>query len=337
MLRVVIAGLGFGKQHVADLKALSADYELVAVCSAREADAELARRWNTNFYLDYKQMLEQEKPDLFIIAVPPALHAEMAVYAMEQGVDLLIEKPVAASIEDANAIIAAEEATGRKTLVGFQRRLYEPVQRVKEAVASGADGRLTGFVIHAAYPKGDRYFEPAYRHYRKTGGGPVSINGAHDLDLISYICGDVDCVSAMKANTVRGYEVEDTAAITLRTKNGAVGTIFLSDCSNTSLDMTHTFYFEHATYAFSCSSFVGNAARNRLRITKNRVETSSQEVYEEISMQQDMHRELIQHLHRIITQGEQPCASTRDAKKSLQIMLAVQESLDTTQTVKVEA
>ena len=104
-------------------------------------------------------------------------------------------------------------------------------------------------------PKPEWYFAQEYKRLRSKGGGTVANNGIHDVDRIRFLCGDVVCVHAMKGNAIRGFEVEDTAAVAMLCKSGVVGTYYISDCSHPLSPYTDTYFAEKATLRFKSSSF----------------------------------------------------------------------------------
>src|SRR5207237_7798811 len=119
------------------------------------------------------------------------------------------------------------ERAGVALLVGHHRRYNPVIEKSRELVRSGALGKLITVVALWLIRKPDDYFEIAWR--REQGGGPILINLIHDIDDLRYICGEIDSVQAMTSNAMRGFAVEDTAAITLRFFNGAIGTVTVSD------------------------------------------------------------------------------------------------------------
>ncbi|MEM1232817.1 MAG: Gfo/Idh/MocA family oxidoreductase [Pseudomonadota bacterium] len=162
-----------------------------------------------------------------IVATPNQTHAAVAVPLLRRGIPCLIEKPIAATTQDARLIVAAERETGTPVLVGYHRRHNPIIARAKELISSGQIGRLT--VVDAKFwlMKPEEYFDQTWR--RQKGAGPIFINLTHDLDLLRHLVGDIEDVSAFTSSAVRGFEVEDSAAILIRFENGALGTVTVSD------------------------------------------------------------------------------------------------------------
>jgi predicted dehydrogenase len=139
----------------------------------------------------------------------------------------MVEKPVAHTIESAVAICDAARRTGVPVLVGHHRRHNPLMKAARELVASGGLGRIVAVAAYDLRRKPDAYYSASWR--RTAGGGPLLINGIHDIDCLRALCGEIDSVMAVTANRTRGFEVEDTAAITFTFASGALGNLTLSD------------------------------------------------------------------------------------------------------------
>ncbi|MCH2077272.1 MAG: Gfo/Idh/MocA family oxidoreductase [Rhodobacteraceae bacterium] len=162
-----------------------------------------------------------------IIATPNQTHAQVSIPLLERGIPCLVEKPIAATTADAKLIVEAERRTGTPVLVGYHRRHHPAVARAKEVVSAGTLGQLT--VIDAKFwlIKPAHYFTQTWR--TREGAGPIYINLTHDLDVLRHLVGDIEEIKAFGSNAIRGFEVEDSAAIVMRFKNGALGTVTVSD------------------------------------------------------------------------------------------------------------
>ena len=172
-------------------------------------------------------MLDAAKPEAVVIATPNATHADIALHCLARGAAVLIEKPVADSVEDARRICAAAEAAGVPAIVGHQRRHNPIMRRAREIVAGGGLGRPVCLTALATWYKPADYFDTKWR--REKGGGPILINLIHDIDQLRFLFGDVATVQAMTSHAIRGFEVEDTVTVLLRFRNGALGTVTVSD------------------------------------------------------------------------------------------------------------
>lgn len=228
-MRIAVAGAGLiGRRHI-ELIEVSPDCVLAGIADPSPAAKEFAQAHGVNCYADHRALLADEKPDGLIIASPNALHLPMALDCAQARVPALIEKPVTDTVAAAQRLCAAIKRTGVPMLVGHHRRHNPIIKAARETVASGRLGQLAAVVGLWLLKKPDDYFDVAWR--REQGGGPLLINLIHDIDNLRFICGDITEVQALTSNKVRGFAVEDTAALLLRFANGALGTMTVSDAT----------------------------------------------------------------------------------------------------------
>lgn len=224
-LAVIGAGL-IGRTHIERARA-SPFIDLVGIADPTPAAAELAQAAGVPCFADHRSLLEQLRPKGVVVATPNVTHARIAVDCLERGAAVLVEKPIADTLEDARRICEASRASGLPVLVGHQRRHNPIMRRARAIVASGALGRPVSATVLCTWRKPHDYFDVAWR--REPGGGPILINLIHDIDLMRHLFGEVASVQALTSNAVRGFAVEDTAVVALRFRNGALGTVTVSD------------------------------------------------------------------------------------------------------------
>ncbi|SFP43385.1 Gfo/Idh/MocA family protein [Tranquillimonas alkanivorans] len=222
-LAVVGAGL-IGARHVAAIRAAQG-VDLACVVDPSDAAAEVAT--GAAHYRSLDAMFAADRPDGVILATPNSLHAEGALACIARGVPVLVEKPIAADLDGAERMVTAAREAGVALLVGHHRRHNGLVAKAKDIVDSGALGRIAAVHGQTWLRKPEDYFDVAWRG--QVGAGPVYVNLIHDVDLLLHLCDRVESVQAMQSNAVRGFEVEDTAAILLRFESGALGTLTVSD------------------------------------------------------------------------------------------------------------
>lgn len=231
MVRIPIALVGAGiiaRTHI-DRLAHSGGMALAAVADPAPAARAVAEAAGVPWFTDHREMLAAVAPAGVIVATPNALHVPVALDCLARGVPVLVEKPVADTVEDARRLADAQAACGVPVLVGHHRRHNPIVQQARAIVQSGRLGRLVAVHAQATFLKPDAYFDVAWR--RVTGGGPVLINLIHDIDLLRFLVGEVEQVLSATSSAVRGFAVEDTAAAVLRFAGGALGTVLGSDAA----------------------------------------------------------------------------------------------------------
>jgi UDP-N-acetyl-2-amino-2-deoxyglucuronate dehydrogenase len=206
---------------------------LAGVWNRTAAKAELfASMYNTKACTDVSGMVSSNRSDLVIVCTAHPFHKQPAIEAAMAGANILIEKPLAADLHDCDEIIEACNANKVRLGVISQRRWYEPVKRVKEAIDMGKIGKPVLAVVTMLGWRDKAYYDSdSWRGSWQTEGGGVLVNQApHQLDILMWYMGEIDEVYGIWRNLNHPYiEVEDTAIAIVKFKNGAVGNILLSN------------------------------------------------------------------------------------------------------------
>ncbi len=224
--KVAILGTG-GISGAHHLGFVEAGAEVVAICDVDERS--LARRgseWKVERrYTDYKAMLADGGFDVLSIAAPTFLHHPAAIAAAEAGKHVLVEKPMALDLAMADAMIAACESAGVLLQVNHQLRSSAAAQKAKERIEAGDVGRITYIRLRQAHDWGGLGVRPSFATKASSGGGTLLDNGCHLMDLARFFGGRVAEVYAQIATLRYEVEVEDTAQVSLRFENGALGSV----------------------------------------------------------------------------------------------------------------
>ncbi len=179
-------------------------------------------------YADYHEMLEKEKPDLVAIATESGKHAAIACDCIEAGCNLIIEKPIALSLADADSIIQKAKGKGVKVCASHQNRFNKSICKIREAVEKGRFGRMFYGTAHIRWCRNYEYYARA--HWRGTweqDGGALMNQCIHNIDLLRWMMGDeIDEVMGMTDRLNHDYiEAEDFGAALVKFRNGAYGII----------------------------------------------------------------------------------------------------------------
>ncbi len=226
-LPIAVIGTGLiGRTHI-DRALRSSSVELVGIADPTPGAADLARSLGVPGFADHRSLLAKVKPKGAVVATPNVTHAQITIDCLERGAAVLVEKPIADTLEDGQRICEASRASGLPVLVGHQRRHNPITRRAKAIVGAGTLGRPVSVTVLCTWLKPREYFDVAWR--RQPGGGPILINLIHDIDLMRHLYGEIECVLALASNAVRGFEVEDSAAVALRFRSGALGTVSVCD------------------------------------------------------------------------------------------------------------
>ncbi|MCY1720639.1 Gfo/Idh/MocA family oxidoreductase [Prolixibacteraceae bacterium Z1-6] len=230
-----LAILGCGKVAHLHAKAIQnlSNAELVGVWSRTTKSAqEFGAQYNVSAYSGIEDLVRKEKVDLVIVCTPHPFHLNPVVEAAGAGANVLVEKPLASTLEDADEMIAACKHAGVKLCVVSQRRWYEPVIRVKAAIDAGKIGKPVFGTINMLGWRDKAYYDAdEWRGTWRMEGGGVLVNQApHQLDILLWFMGEIDEVYGQWKNLNHPYiEVEDTAVAIVKFKNGGIGNIIVSN------------------------------------------------------------------------------------------------------------
>lgn len=202
------------------------------IVATADVDEERARSkaeiWNAeSYYSDYKQLLARKDVDAVDICSPHYLHAEMSVAAAKAKKHILLEKPIATTIEEADQIVRAVRSANVKLMVAFNRRFMLANRRMKELVSAGAIGRIFLAAVEvggfAEYPSG------SWRASIKESGGGALAGAIHAIDQLRWLVGEVSAVQASaEILTRKDVEIDDSSIALLKFQSGALGCLAAS-------------------------------------------------------------------------------------------------------------
>jgi len=231
-VRTAIVGCGkVAHLHAAALARLP-ESEFVAVCDADgDRASAFGERYGVRPFTDCAEMIRGAGVEALVVCTPHPLHAAPAIAAAEAGVHVLVEKPLAATVADCDAMIAAARRSGVVLGVVSQRRFFEPVARMKQAIDAGKLGTpVLGAITMYSWRDEAYYRSDPWRGSWDTEGGGVLINQSpHHIDILLWLMGPVVEVVGRWANLNHPYvEVEDTAVAVLRFASGGLGSMLVS-------------------------------------------------------------------------------------------------------------
>ncbi len=232
-LKTAIVGCG----KVGDLHAESfinlEESEFTAVCGRfQEKTEQYAAKYGVKAYTDVSEMVTKEKIDVVNICTPHPNHRIPAIEAMEAGAHVLIEKPLASTLEDCDAMIEVSEKTGKKIGMIGQRRWLSPVKRVKDAIDSGKIGKPVFGTVNMLGWRDKTYYEsdPWRGKWKEEGGGVLVNQAPHQLDILQWYMGEPEELYGHWSNFNHPYiEVEDTANAIIKFKGGGIANIIVSN------------------------------------------------------------------------------------------------------------
>lgn len=346
-VRIAVAGAGLiGKTHI-KLVSENEHSELASIIDPSPAAQDIAKEYGVPVYSSLEALFAQDKPDGVILATPNRLHAIQAHECINAGVPAIVEKPVTDSIDDAIELLKHANRENAKMLVGHHRAYSPLLEKAKSIIDSGELGKTVSIMGSAVFYKPDYYFdEGAWRKVK--GGGPILINMIHEIGNLRHLVGDIVGVQAMNSSVTRGFDVEDTAVISLRFANGTLGSFMLSDASASprSWEQTSQENKSYATYPNEdCYHVAGT--NGSLSIPTMQVKSfdsgvtpswwnAMEERQESIEREDPLKRQLDHFCALICGHAEQPKVSIYDGLQNLLVIDAIIKATETEQYVPVQ-
>ena len=226
-IRVALVGCGRISRNHFDALAAVEGLQLAAVCDSDEARARTAgEALGVPWFRSYETMLQDAECEVVTIATPSGLHPQHGVMAARAGKHVVTEKPMAISLDGADALVKACDDAGVHLFVVKQNRLNPPIQLLKRAIDRGRFGRIYLANCTVRWARPQEYYEQApWRGTWEFDGGAFMNQASHYVDLIQWLVGPVESVVAKTATLARRIETEDSGVAVLKFRSGALGTI----------------------------------------------------------------------------------------------------------------
>jgi predicted dehydrogenase len=343
-----IIGAGMVARYHATAIGRTPGARLVAISRSDPARTdEAATQFGVPCLADYTTLLARDDVDAVCICTPSGLHAEQTIAAARAGKHVLVEKPIALTLADADAMIAACAQAGVRLGVALQRRTEPEFQHLRAAVAAGELGRLVLGSISMPYLRTQSYYDSA--DWRGTwaldGGGALMNQGIHLVDLLLWLLGDVAEVRATAATLAHTIEVEDCVAATMRFVNGALGSIMATTAAAPGFPHRVEIYGDRGGAQIEGEQIVRWECENREPRTENQESRmgTGRVNREPIAAGAGAsptgigaigHTRLLEDFVAAIREGRDSLASGREGRRSLALVLAVYEAAQTGQSVQ---
>lgn len=338
--------IGCGRIATNHIKAaLSNNLELVALCDIDlDKINELLDRHQSivrekvKKYADYKAMLLENKLDLVGIATESGSHAEIAIYCINSGINIIIEKPMAMSMKDANEIISLSNEKNVKVSACHQNRFNIAIQELKKAIESNRFGKISHGSIHVRWNRNKSYYTQApWRGTWEQDGGALMNQCIHGIDLLRWLMGsEIDEIYGQTRQRLHNYlETEDVGVAIVKFKNGAIATIEgTTNVYPKNLEETLYIFGEKGTVK------VGGTSTNNIEVwefedvaendikNKNLVEQTS-------NVYGNGHTSIYSNMIDSIKNDCQPYVNAVDGKNALEVVLAIYKSQKEGKPVKL--
>lgn len=338
--------IGCGRIAINHIKAvLKNKLEFVAACDV-ELDkidilfnkANLENRESVKRYTDYKEMLTENEIDLVGISTESGVHAEIALYCIDHGVNCIIEKPIAMSIQDADEIIRRSEERGVKVAACHQNRFNLAVQELRGALEAGRFGKLSHGSIHVRWNRNEDYYTQApWRGKWASDGGALMNQCIHGIDLLRWMFGDeVEEVYGQTRQQFHDYlEAEDVGMAVVKFRNGAIATIEgTTNVYPQNLEETLYVFGEKGTVK------VGGKSTNNIDVwqfaDEDDTDSQKRELQEQTSnVYGNGHSSLYGDMIKAIQENRKPYVDAMAGRNALELVLAIYKSQKTGLPVKL--
>lgn len=318
------------KKHLESLRQLDSA-EIVAVSDLDLSRAEkTGKEYGVPYYQDYRTMLEKERVDVVTILTPSGDHAERVLDLVKFGKHIVVEKPMALRLEDADAMIRACDTAGVKLFVVKQNRYNVPVRALRAAIDAGRFGRLVMGTVRVRWCRKPEYYSSApWRGTWALDGGVLTNQASHHIDMLEWLLGEVESVTAMTATRLAPIEAEDTAVAILRFRSGALGVI-----EATTAVRPRDLEGSVSVLGETGSVVIGGFAMDNLQTWQfNEAIPEDSDVFTKHAKNPTdfawNHREYLRAVVQTIQSGQKALVDGLEGRKSLELINALYESVET--------
>jgi UDP-N-acetyl-2-amino-2-deoxyglucuronate dehydrogenase len=233
MVNFGIIGCGkIGNRHANFLNEMEGIRILGVADIVEKRAKELSLKYKTMFTTNYRDLINHPEIDVINICTPSGMHAQMSFDALNAGKHVICEKPMALSIDDADKMIEASQKNNKKLFIVKQNRYNVPIKILRDALEKGMFGKIYTIQANVVWNRRPEYYSEAdWRGTKKLDGGALATQASHFLDILQWTGGEVESVFAKNDKFVHDIETEDTGAVILKFKSGALGTIYYTNCA----------------------------------------------------------------------------------------------------------
>lgn len=340
MLKVAIIGAGaISDAHIEGFLEFRDRCKIVAVCNTTVEKATNkieTYKLDAKAVQDYKDLLNEDI-DLVSICTPPFTHAEIAVDFLQAGKHVLIEKPMAASLEECDRINEAAERSGKIVSVIAQTRFKEPLMKLKSVIDSGIAGKIVHSQVDSHWWRGYSYYDLWWRGtWEKEGGGPTLNHAVHHIDLLLWMRGSPSKVLASMSNVAHdNAEVEDLSIAILHYPDGSLGQI-TSSVVHHGEEQHIIFQGEKARISYPWKVAANKARSNGFPERDPEMESQIQSYYDSLpDLAYEGHTAQIENVLTAIEKGTPVLIDGISARKTLELITAIYKSASTGTAVEL--
>jgi UDP-N-acetyl-2-amino-2-deoxyglucuronate dehydrogenase len=311
---------------------------LTAVCDINSAKAKMAaEKFNVPYFIDMHEMMSKVDIDVVVVLTESGNHCKNVLSLAPYGKHIVVEKPMALTISDADLMIKACDEANIRLFIVKQNRFNVPVVKLREALEQDKFGQLVLGTVRVRWCRPQAYYDQdTWRGTWKMDGGILTNQASHHVDLLEWMMGEVESVQAMGNTALVDIEVEDTAVVILKFKSGALGVIEATGATRPKdLEGSLSILGEKGTVV------IGGFAVNKIETWSFTDETAGDvEVKEKYSVNPPNvygfgHQAYYDHVVDSITSGKNHLVDGLEGRKSLELINAIYESIETGKKVNL--
>ncbi|MBJ9988861.1 Gfo/Idh/MocA family protein [Paenibacillus sp. S28] len=340
MIKVAIIGTGaISSAHIEGYLRLKDRCQIVALCDLYPEKAEAKREQyglDAVIVKDYKELLDQEI-DLVSVCMPPFEHAPVTIDFQNAGSHVIVEKPMASSLEECDAMIKAAEQSGKVLSVIAQNRFRNPIMKLKHVIDSGLAGRILHAQVDSHWWRGHCYYDLWWRGtWEKEGGGPTLNHAVHHIDALLWMLGQPSELQAYMSNVAHdNAEVEDLSIAILKYPNGSLGQI-TSSVVHHGEEQQFIFQGEHARISAPWRVTASRSLPNGFPEREPSLEEKIQQYYNELpDLPYEGHTAQIDNVLNAIETGAPVLIDGISGRNTLELIMSIYKSASTGEKVKL--
>ena len=279
-------------------------------------------------YLDHHEILDKDI-DLVDVCTPPFVHAEISINALRSGKNVVCEKPMAASLEECDAMLKARDESGKKLSIIAQNRFRLPVRNLKALLDSGMAGKVRQVTVNSLWFRGHSYYDLWWRGTWETEGGGCTLNHAvHHIDMLGWMMGTPEKVTSVLANTGHDNAEVEALSVSVMEYPGALATVTASVVSHGE-DQALIFQCEKAKVAFPYSVYASQPQPNGFPLAE------PDKAFEEKAdaylaalppVPYEMHVGQLEDVLSALENDREPAITGEDGRRTIELICAIYKS-----------
>ncbi len=340
MIKVAIVGTGnISQAHIESYLQFPDRCKIVALVDiVIDKAKEKAERYklDCDVYDDHKDILGRDDIDLVDVCTPPYVHAEISINSLNSGKNVLVEKPMAASLEECDAMLEAAKRNGKMLSSIAQNRFRDPISKLKQVLDNGLAGEVKHVQVDSFWWRGHCYYDLWWRGlWEKEGGGCTLNHAVHHIDMLAWMMGLPDQVTSVLSNVAHdNAEIEDLSVAILKYPR-ALGTV-TSSVVHHGEEQQLIFQCDKARISAPWKTYASTSKANGFPVRNEELEKQLDELYNSLeNVKYEGHAGQIEDVLSALEQNREPKITGHDGRTTIELITAIYKSGSTNATVSL--